>query len=46
LGGGISGISVNILDSYPLLFAHQKKISHLPKAVEWNKKLKQLPPKV
>ena len=28
--GGIDGIPVNILDTYPLLFAHQKKISHLP----------------
>jgi len=37
-GGVLDGIPVNILVDFPLLFAHQKKINHLPKVLEWGKK--------
>ena len=37
-GGIIDGIPENILESFPLLFAHQHKINGLPKILEWNRK--------
>ncbi len=37
-GGIIDGIPESILDAFPLLIAHQQKISSLPKIVEWIEK--------
>ena len=37
-GGIIDGIPETILDTYPLLNAHQNHISNLPKVVEWLEK--------
>ena len=36
--GIIDGLSVNLLDSLPLLNNHQKIISNLPKVAEWVEK--------
>ena len=37
-GGIIEGIPETILDTYPLLNAHQNHISNLPKVAEWLEK--------
>ncbi|GIT72797.1 MAG: hypothetical protein Ct9H300mP28_26110 [Pseudomonadota bacterium] len=37
-GGIIDGIPETILDTYPLLNAHQNHISNLPKVAEWLEK--------
>ena len=37
-GGIIDGLSVNLLDGFPLLTVHQSQISNLTKVIEWIKK--------
>ena len=45
-GGVIDGIPLDILSAFPKLYNHQKKINHLPKILEWNKRFKQSPPNI
>lgn len=45
-GGGIDGISENILVAFPHISKHQNKINNFPKILEWNKKIKKKSSKI
>jgi len=45
-GGGIDGISENILVAFPHIYKHQNKINNFPKILEWNKKVKKTSSKI